>query len=52
MALDEGRDVTALFLNYRKDGKPFWNQVHLAHLKDQSGRTFLIVGIQTKVRQF
>lgn len=49
-ALEEGRDVTAVLLNYRKDGRPFWNQVKLAHLKDQTGRTFLVVGIQTKLR--
>jgi PAS domain S-box-containing protein len=49
-ALIEGRDITAVLLNYRKDGKPFWNQVKMAHLKDQSGRTFLVVGIQTKIR--
>jgi len=49
-ALVEGRDITAVILNYRKDGKPFWNQVKMAHLKDQTGRTFLIVGIQTKIK--
>lgn len=50
-ALVEGRDISAILLNYRKDGKCFWNQLKLAHLKDQSGRTFLIVGIQTKVSE-
>lgn len=49
-ALREGRDITSVLLNYRKDGTVFWNQVKLAHLKDQTGRTFLLVGIQTKLK--
>eukprot|EP01040_Poterioochromonas_malhamensis_P014526 gene14526-16083_t len=49
-AIIDGRDITVVLLNYRKDGKTFWNQIQLAHLKDQSGKTFLIVGIQTKVK--
>lgn len=51
-AIIDGRDITVVLLNYRKDGKTFWNQIQLAHLKDQSGKTFLIVGIQTKVSSY
>jgi PAS domain S-box-containing protein len=51
-AVSEGKDVVSVLLNYRKDGTTFWNQVKLAHLKDETGKTFLIVGIQTKVSKF
>jgi hypothetical protein len=49
LAISEGRDVTVVVLNYDKNGKSFWNRVHIAHLNDQSGRTFLLLGIMTKV---
>jgi hypothetical protein len=49
VAVSEGRDITVIVLNYDKNGKSFWNRVHIAHLNDQSGRTFLLLGIMTKV---
>ena len=49
-SLIEGKDYSTVVLNYRKDKKPFWNHIRLAHLKDESGRSFLIVGMHTKVR--
>ncbi|KAJ1416927.1 hypothetical protein B484DRAFT_454159 [Ochromonadaceae sp. CCMP2298] len=45
-----GFDISCVVRNYRKDGTAFWNQLQLAHLKDQLGRTFLILGLQTEVR--
>eukprot|EP00981_Chlorochromonas_danica_P003871 scaffold735_cov159-Ochromonas_danica.AAC.3 len=49
-ALAEGRDYSTVLLNYRKDGRTFWNQILLSHVKDRAGRTFFVVGIQTQVK--
>ena len=36
-------------LNYRKDGKPFWNRVSLRPIKDGGGEVTHVVGIQTDI---
>ena len=45
----EGRDVSEVLRSYRKNREGFWSQLHLAHLKDQCGTTFLILGIYHEV---
>jgi diguanylate cyclase (GGDEF)-like protein/PAS domain S-box-containing protein len=37
MALRERREGRALLRNYRKDGTPFWNELHIAPVKDSAG---------------
>jgi PAS domain S-box-containing protein len=32
-ALDAGRDTSVTLLNYRKGGAPFWNLLHLEHVR-------------------
>ena len=50
-ALMAGEDVEAVLLNYRKNGKHFWNKLELHHLRDFSSKSSaLIVGIQYEVR--
>lgn len=48
-ALREGREVTTVLRNYRKDGTPFWNRLSLAPVLDARGRITHVVGIQQDV---
>nr|AML76544.1 putative LOV domain-containing protein [Monomastix opisthostigma] len=41
--------VTVQLLNYKKCGEPFWNCVHVAPLRDGSGKAVLYVGVQMDV---
>jgi PAS domain S-box-containing protein len=36
-AIAQHRDITTEILNYRKDGTPFWNQLHISALRDDDG---------------
>lgn len=45
----EGCEV--LILNYRKDGTPFWNNLKISPVKDDSGIVTHFVGIQTDVTE-
>jgi len=47
--LGEGRDISVCLLNYKADGKPFWNQFFLAALKDAEGQIVNYVGVQCEV---
>ena len=38
-ALAQGREVSAVLRNYRKDGALFWNQLYIAPVPDVDGRT-------------
>jgi PAS domain S-box-containing protein len=44
--LNEGREVSVELLNYRKDGSPFWNQLHLSPIVDDDGRVAYHFGSQ------
>ncbi len=44
-AITAGRAVTATIRNYRKDGKTFWNEVHISPMRDENGRLIRFVGI-------
>ena len=35
--------------NYRKDGRPFWNELHLAPVRDANGETTHYIGIQADI---
>lgn len=45
----EGRDISVCLLNYKADGKPFWNQFFMAPLKDGAGQVVNFVGVQCEV---
>lgn len=45
----EGRDISVCLLNYKADGKPFWNQFFLAALRDADGQVVNYVGVQCEV---
>lgn len=46
--IQEDRGCNVCLLNYRKDGKPFWNQLCLAPVCDEFGVAYYL-GIQTNV---
>jgi PAS domain S-box-containing protein len=45
----EQRSVTVEVLNYRKDGTPFWNRVHISPVRDGRGNVVRFVGVQVDV---
>ena len=47
--LAAGRDVTAVMLNYRKDGTAFCNQVSISPVRDATGTITHFFGVQTDV---
>ena len=48
-AIREGRECRVTILNYRRDGTPFWCEVHLAPVLDRRGRVVQYVGVQNDV---
>jgi PAS domain S-box-containing protein len=44
-----GRDTTVTLLNYRKDRMPFWNELHIAPVRDDDGGITHFVAVQTDV---
>lgn len=47
--IERGEDTTVVLLNYRKDGKTFWNQFFVAALRDGEGNIVNYLGVQCKV---
>jgi diguanylate cyclase (GGDEF)-like protein/PAS domain S-box-containing protein len=45
----EQREAHVVLRNYRKDGTPFWNDLHIAPVRDTSGRVTHYVGILNDV---
>jgi PAS domain S-box-containing protein len=41
--------TTVRLLNYTKAGTPFWNSVHVAPIRDATGRVVLFIGVQVDV---
>jgi PAS domain S-box-containing protein len=48
-AIEARRECTLELLNYRKDGKTFWNRLSLTPIRDQSGETTHYIGVQSDV---
>jgi PAS domain S-box-containing protein len=48
-AFTAGEAATVLLRNYRKDGSRFWNQLHIAPVRDAEGAVTHYVGIQEDV---
>jgi len=51
-AVAEEREATVEFLNYRKDGAPFWNELHISPIHDDEGRLLYFFGSQVDVTEF
>jgi PAS domain S-box-containing protein len=50
-ALTEGRECRVVLRNYRKDGTPFWNELHVSPVYDEEGRLTNFVGVQNDVTE-
>ncbi|WP_020469611.1 hybrid sensor histidine kinase/response regulator [Zavarzinella formosa] len=48
-AVRDGESCTAEMLNYRKDGKAFWNEVSVSPIRDEAGRVTHFVGVQADI---
>lgn len=48
-ALENEQEITVELRNYRRDGTPFWNELRLAPIYDDSGDLSLYVGFQNDV---
>ena len=49
--LKEGREISELIVNYRRDGGAFWNLLTLSPLRDQHGRLRYWLGAQIDVSE-
>lgn len=43
--VSEQREGHAIVRNYRKDGTPFWNEVHIAPVKDDTGKVSHFIAV-------
>lgn len=48
-AIANRRSVVVTLRNYRKDGRPFWNELHLSPLFDERGDISHFIGVQHDV---
>nr|AML78824.1 putative LOV domain-containing protein [Xanthium strumarium] len=48
-SIEAGKACTVCILNYRKDGSPFWNSLHISPVRNASGKTAYFVEVQTNV---
>jgi PAS domain S-box-containing protein len=48
-AIKDRRECVVELLNYRKDGKPFWNRLSLTPVRGESGETTHYIGVQSDV---
>lgn len=48
-AIHDGRDCWVSLVNYRRDGTPWWNEIHLAPVHDDSGSLTHYIGVQSDV---
>lgn len=44
--IEQGVESVELLLNYRKDGSPFWNLLHVTPLRDEYGKIIFFLGGQ------
>lgn len=50
-AIKNGREVHTVLRNYRKDGTLFWNELHIAPVRDEQGELTHFVGIQNDITE-
>ena len=50
-ALNQGQEGQFILCNYRKDGKPFWNEFSITPIRDETGRLTHYIGIQTDITE-
>jgi len=45
------KEIRLILLNYKKDGTPFWNLLHITPVKDADGNLISLVGVQMDVSE-
>ncbi|MBA3423428.1 MAG: PAS domain S-box protein [Rubrobacter sp.] len=50
-AIREGRYLTVILRNYKKDGTPFWNELSISPVYDEEGGLTRYVGVQNDVTE-
>jgi sigma-B regulation protein RsbU (phosphoserine phosphatase) len=48
-AIEEDRPCEVELINYHKDGTPFWNRLSITPIRDASGTTTHLIGVQSDV---
>jgi PAS domain S-box-containing protein len=48
-ALKDGRDTTVVLRNFRKDGRPFWNELIISPVFDTERTVTHFIGVQTDI---
>jgi PAS domain S-box-containing protein len=48
-AIRKKQSCRVVLRNYRKDGRPFWNELHIAPVRDATGETTHYIGIQSDI---
>ena len=48
-AIRKKQSCRVVLRNYRKDGRPFWNELHLAPVRNAAGETTHYIGIQSDI---
>ncbi|QFU01600.1 Phytochrome-like protein cph2 [Halomonas sp. THAF5a] len=51
LALSKGASFRETILNYRKDGTVFWNDLHVAPVRDEYGAISHFIGIQNNISE-
>jgi PAS domain S-box-containing protein len=52
LAITERRETSVEILNYRRDGSPFWNQLHISPIEDDAGEVAYFFASQIDVSEF
>ena len=50
-AVRDRRPAVVVLRNHRKDGSPFWNEVHISPVRDEHGEVVRFVGVQVDVTE-
>lgn len=50
-ALSKNTEVSVILKNFKKDGTPFWNNLYLSPVRDESDRVTHYVGIQNDISE-
>ncbi len=48
-AIERGVEITVVLRNYRRDGRLFWNKLHLTPARDSAGKTTHYIGLMQDV---
>lgn len=51
MACKLRKEIRVIILNYKKNGTPFWNLLHITPVEDQQGNLISFVGVQMDVSE-